>query len=57
MNIIDGMLISNYVTKTTVGDHEVMYGPFDTKEEAEKWLANLIGGAVEAVYVPAYNRG
>lgn len=57
MTIIDGMYVSAWVTKTLVGDEEVIYGPFKTEEEASNWLKQLISGTVEPVYAPTHNRG
>lgn len=55
----EGMLVTGYVTRTVLGEGDVvMYGPFETLEEAEKWSKNLIQPTtLEAIYYPSFNRG
>lgn len=53
----DGQAIEGWATVGIYRDGLCVYGGFSTKEEAEKWLAQLQGGQVIPIYCPAYNRG
>lgn len=54
----DGQKVEGWVTIThTTEDGNIVYGPFPTKQEAERWLSNLISGEVRPIYTPAFNRG
>ena len=57
MTIIDGMLVSGWVAKVVFEGEEVMYGPFNTQEEADKWARLLTNGWVAPIYAPSHNRG
>lgn len=55
---IQGQWIAGWVTSTqTVEDGQVMYGPFETQEEALSWANNLINATIEPIYVPSHNAG
>lgn len=50
--------VASYITATVLEDGGiVLYGNFDTVDEAVKWGEHLINATVHPVYVPAFSRG
>lgn len=55
--MVEGQMVEGWVTLTNTGDENIIYGPFPTKQEAETWLLNLIGGEVRPIFTPTFSRG
>lgn len=53
----DGQEIVGWITQTIDREETIIYGSFKTREEAEGWLHNLVGGKVLPIFAPAFNRG
>lgn len=53
----DGQKINGWITLTNTGDENIIYGPFETKQEAEDWLNKLVGGEVRPIFEPSFNKG
>lgn len=55
----DGQPIEGWITLTIADGEPVVYGPFESKEKAEKWQSQLIAGtSIKPLYTPfVYNRG
>ena len=52
-----GQWISGWITSTQTSSGDVMYGPFDTVEQATAWANNLTSAVVMPVYVATTNQG
>lgn len=48
---------AGYITLTDTEDGVVSYGLFNTLEEAQAWAIQLRNATIQAVCVPAHNRG
>jgi hypothetical protein len=52
-----GQWVSGWVTSTQTSSGDLMYGPFDTMEQAVAWAHNLTSAVVLPVYVATMNQG
>jgi hypothetical protein len=52
-----GQWVAGWITSTQTSSGDLMYGPFDTIEQAVSWAHNMTSAVVLPVYVPTTNQG
>lgn len=52
-----GQLIAGWVTSTQTSSGDVMYGPFETKDNAINWALKMTSAVVIPIYFPSWNQG